>query len=111
MFEGDVEFFVRIMRMRAHRAVDIVEPLRDGFHLVEFPDARRNRHERADASRMRTRDDVIQLWRKIGKIEMTMMIDKHQTIYSPAPLKRRAARCPLIPAGRTAEKRPAAQES
>ena len=78
--ERNVEFLVRVMRVRSDRAVDIVEALGDGADLIELADAGRNGDERADAGLLRPRHDLIKLRREFRKIEMAMVIDEHQTL-------------------------------
>src|SRR5262249_23698264 len=70
---------LRIMRMRAQRAVDFRKSLGDCENLGMLFDARGYGHERTNAGRACARHDAVELAGKIGKVEMTMAIDQRQS--------------------------------
>ena len=47
--DRDVEFLMRVVRMRTDRAEDVLETLGDRPDLIEFSDPRANGHHRPDA--------------------------------------------------------------
>src|SRR5262252_7225507 len=81
---GDVQLLVRMMRMRADRAVDIWKTLGDGEHLGVALDPRRDGDDARDAGRARARDHSIELAGEIGKIEMAVAVDQHQLCALPS---------------------------
>ena len=76
LLEWDVEFLMRVVRMRSDRTINVVETLRDRTHFVELADARRDRHHRPDARLAGARNDLIEFGCELGKVEMAMMVDK-----------------------------------
>ncbi len=74
---GNAALLVRVVRMRADRAPDIVVALGDGADLVELPDARGDRDHGAHAGRFRARDDAVQIGRELWKVQVAVVINKH----------------------------------
>ena len=66
----------RLMRMRADGEIDVGEPL--GQRLIDGAarDSGRDRHHALDARRARARDDGVEFFGEIGKIEMAMAVDE-----------------------------------
>ena len=76
-----VQLLVRVMRMRADRAIDVRKTLRDRQHAGKAPHARRDRDQRAPSPPPRARiDDRVNLAGKIRKIEMAMTVDQHRSV-------------------------------
>jgi len=63
--------------MSADRTKDFRNPLGNCEHLRVFPHARRNRDDPADIGCPSAGDDVIEFGGKIGKIEVSMAVNKH----------------------------------
>src|SRR4051812_13722170 len=76
-FNRDVEFLVRVMRVRTDRAKYIVEALRNFQNARVLPHSRRDRHHEPKAAAAPPLHDVIQIVRKVGEIEMAVAVDKH----------------------------------
>ena len=74
----DIRFFIRVMRVRADRAKDVVVSRGNLFDVGEFLDPRADRNHASDAFGARARDDRIALGGKIRKVEMTMAVDEHR---------------------------------
>src|SRR6185437_4485905 len=81
---ADVEFFVRVLRMRPDRAIDFRETVRDRHQLVMAMDPRGNRDDAADARGLCARNDRVEFAGKIWKIEMAMAVDEHGVTPFPA---------------------------
>ena len=76
---ADVELLVGMVRMGADRAVDLREALGDGEHLGMPLDPRRDGDDARDAGRLRARHHGLVLAGEIGKIEMAMAVDQHNS--------------------------------
>jgi len=77
-----VRFLGGMVRMRADRAIDVVETLGDGAERGEFPDLGRDRHQARDLGGAGAREHGIELGGKIGKIEVAVAVDEHQLAFS-----------------------------
>ncbi len=74
---GDIELFIRIVRMRADGTEDVRIGFGDRKDRVEPLHAGRDRDHLADARCARALDDSVALSLEVGKIQMAMRIDKH----------------------------------
>ena len=74
---GYVGFFVRVVRMRADRAPDVVEALRDREQFLLLSDAGRNRDHSSDTGIAGPRHRGIEFFGEVREIEMAMAVDKH----------------------------------
>ncbi len=79
----EVQLLVGVVRMRADRAVDIVEALGDGEHLIEAADARRDRHHGADACRASTRHHAVEIGGEVAEIQVAVVVDEHRFLCVP----------------------------
>ncbi len=77
---GQIELFVRIMRMRADRAKNVGKALGDRQHSVMTANARRDGHDAPDTDVARASDHGVELGGEIGKVEMAVAIDEHVSI-------------------------------
>ncbi len=73
----DVELLVRVVGMRADRAIDVGVLLGDGQDLRKFTDAGRDGHHAGDACRAGTRDHAVEVGGEVGKIQVAVVIDEH----------------------------------
>src|SRR5690606_29859064 len=73
----NVQFFMRIVGMGTDGTIDGLIGFRYGTDRIEFPDPRGNRHHALDPGVERALHNGIALRLEIGKVEMTMAIDKH----------------------------------
>ena len=79
---GDVQFFRRIVRMGADRAIDLVERFRDFKNLWKLPDPGRDRHHAPDPGSEGAGDDGLPLLGEIGEVEVAVAVDQHQAFPS-----------------------------
>src|ERR1700748_3307066 len=77
---GNAILFVRLMRMRSDRTIDVREPSGDIEQCSEPADPRRNRYDASDAGGFGPGDDSIEIIGKIGKIEVAMAVDQHRLL-------------------------------
>ncbi len=77
LLQPNVALLRRIMRMRADRTAHIGKAFCNRLNPRELTHARRDGQHRANASRFRPRNDLIELALEIGKIQMAMAVDKH----------------------------------
>src|SRR6185437_16606407 len=75
-----VQLLVRVMRMRAERAIDVGKTLGDRQHPIKPPHACRDRDHARQARRACARHDRLKLVGKIRKIEMAMTVDQHRSV-------------------------------
>jgi hypothetical protein len=84
---------LRLVRMNAHRAPDIVVAFGDGAHLVELvepcADGQHAGHARATGARQHAR----LVARKLGKVEMAVTVDQHQLAAFAGSTKRGNTPC------------------
>jgi hypothetical protein len=80
--DGDIEFLVRLMRMRADGEEDVGVTLGDVAIGLEIADPGRDRHQRSDARCPRAGNDPVALLIAAPVVEMAMVIDQHQ---APSP--------------------------
>src|SRR4249920_2690715 len=73
-----VQLFVRIMRMRADRAIDLRKTFGDRQHASKAPHARGDCNQPRQARPAGAHDDRVNLAGKIRKIEMAMTVDQSQ---------------------------------
>src|SRR6266702_567213 len=79
----DAVLLIRVMRMGADRAIDVIIALSDREQVVQPPYPRRDRHHAADAGYTCTRHDPVEIFRKIWKIQMAVAIDQHRVRLRP----------------------------
>ena len=84
LLERDVELLVRVVGMRADRAVDVGVRLRDGDQLRQLADARRDGDDHADARFPRPRKQRLALLRELREIQVTVVIDEHHAFFFAA---------------------------
>ena len=77
LVDADVELFMRVMGMRAERAVDVGKALGDAEHLGMSFDSRRDGHDARNAGCLRAGNHGVELVGKIGEIEMAVAVDQH----------------------------------
>src|SRR5262249_35680155 len=70
---------MRIVRMRAERAINLDKAFRDCQHLRVPAHARRDRNHALDSSGAGACHHGIELADKVGKIEMTVTVDQCQS--------------------------------
>ena len=87
LLDADIELLVRLVGMRADRAINVGVALGDGEDLGQAPDARRDRHDHADPRRLGAPDHGLAVLRELREIEVAVVIDEHQ----PRPCLRTAA--------------------
>jgi len=83
VIDRHVRFFPGIVRMRTDRAEDALIARRNRLQSRKLPYPRRDAHHRPDAGRLRPRHDGVAVGVEIGKIEMTVTIDKHAASGEP----------------------------
>ena len=69
---------LRLVRMDADRAPDVVVALGDRAHLVELVEPRADGQHARDAGRAGAREHARLVAGKLGKVEMAMAVDQHQ---------------------------------
>ena len=74
----DVELVMRIMRMRANRAIYIGKTFGDAEHVGVALHACRDSNDARNVGRPGARNHGIEFPGKIGKVEMTVVVDQHQ---------------------------------
>ena len=74
----ELKLFVRVVWMRADRAVHIGEALGDREDVRVLLDAGRDRDHARHAGGLRARDNGVDLVGEIGEIEMAMAVDQHR---------------------------------
>ena len=84
LLERDVELLVRVVGMRADRAVDVGVRLRDGDQLRQLADARRDGDDHADARFPRPRKQRLAVLRELREIEVAVVIDEHHAFFFAA---------------------------
>ena len=77
--DGRLGLFVRMVRMRPDGAKDLRIGFSNRLHALEARQMRRDRDHSGDAARLCAGDRLREFWREIGKVEVTMGIDEHQT--------------------------------
>ena len=78
LLERKIELLVRVVGMRAKRAVDLRKTLGDREHLGMSSQQRADGHDVGHPGRTRTRHDAIKVPAKIGKVEMAVAIDQRK---------------------------------
>ena len=74
---GNTVFFIRVMRVSANRTIDVRKFLRDRQQPAETPYPRRDGDDAPDPGSVRSRDDAVEIFSEIRKIEMAMAVDEH----------------------------------
>ena len=83
LFEGRLGLLMRLMRMRAHREPDIVIGFGNRAIAVVTADEGRDGDQPSHASGFRARNDSVAFFCELGKVEMAMAVDQHQS-FTPA---------------------------
>src|SRR5262245_42357475 len=78
LLHGYVQLLVGVVRMGADRAQHVVVRLGDLQECAKPADARRDRHEHADARRLGTADHAVKIVSEVGKVEVAVVIDEHR---------------------------------
>ncbi len=71
---------MRVVRVRAHRAVDVVVGLGDREQLGQVLDARRDGDHHADAGPPRARQKTGAVLGELREIEVAVMVDEHHEV-------------------------------
>ena len=80
----DVQFLVRVMRMRADRAPDLVGCASAiAVISVELLDPGGDRHHAGDAGRLGARQHAVAIGGERGEIEMAVAVDQHVRLRRP----------------------------
>src|SRR5690242_11291084 len=74
---AEIRLFMRVMRMRAGRAINLGEALCDRQQFRLPPYARRDGDHAIDTGSAGSRHHGIQLMRKIREVEMAVAVDQH----------------------------------
>jgi hypothetical protein len=74
---GNPVFFIGVMRMRANRTLDVRKVLCDRQQPAETPHSGRDGDDAPDPGGVRSRDDAVEIFGKVRKIEVAMAIDEH----------------------------------
>ena len=74
---GNSVFFIGVMRMGADRAIDVGKSIGDLEQRAKPPHPRRDGDDAPDPGSVRSRDDAVEIFSEIRKIEMAMAVDEH----------------------------------
>ena len=75
---GNSVFFIRVVRMRTDRAIDVRKSPGDLQKRAEASHPRGDRDDTPDPGRRGPRHDRFEIGGKVGKIEMAVAVDQHR---------------------------------